>query len=85
MRMGEIEAGASGREGIEIRRLRRTAIAGERIRAQRVDGDEENVLVGAPIEGGRAASSRHDPADRAERNRRRGDRGRREGPGHAKV
>ena len=50
MRMGEIEAGASGREGIEIRRLRRTAIAGERIRAQRVDGDEENVLIGAPLE-----------------------------------
>ena len=83
--MGKIEARTGGRQRIEIGRLRRATIAGQSIGSQGVDRDEEKVLIGASLERTCAASSSHDPDDRAERNRRRGDRGRREGPGHAKV
>src|SRR4029079_18632524 len=50
VRVREVETRAGGGERIEIRRLRRAAVAGKGVRAQGVDGDEEKVLVGAALE-----------------------------------
>ena len=39
-----------GREPIERRRRRRAAVTAQRIGAQRVDGDQQNVLIGDRME-----------------------------------
>ena len=46
VRVREIEPNALGGEPIERRRRGGAAIRPERVRAQRVDGDEEDVLTG---------------------------------------
>ena len=46
MRMSEVETNAHGREVVERRRRGRTTVAAQRVRAQRIDGDQENVLGG---------------------------------------
>jgi hypothetical protein len=44
--MGEIEAHALAREAIERRRRRAAAVNAEGIGAERIDGDQEDVLAG---------------------------------------
>ncbi len=43
--VGERETDAAGGDGIDVRRARRAAVAAERVAAQRIDGDEEDVAV----------------------------------------
>src|SRR5262245_44947881 len=46
MGVGEVEADAFTREPIERRRRCRTAVASQRVGAERVDRDEQDVLAG---------------------------------------
>jgi hypothetical protein len=45
VRVGECEANALGREPIDVRRPRRSAVDAERVGSERVDGDEQDVLI----------------------------------------
>src|SRR3982751_1822556 len=80
--MREVEPRSRRGQRVEVGRPRGAAVGRECIRAQRVDGDEQEVLIGTAIEGCAAGPSRRHPRERTKRERRRGDRGRREGPGH---
>jgi hypothetical protein len=54
--MREGEAGAAGSQAIEVRRLGSTAVGPERVGAQCVDGDEQDVLIGARLQDESAAA-----------------------------
>ena len=56
VRVREREPRAAGGQAIEVRRLRRAAVRRQRVGAQRVDRDEQDVLVGVRFEHERAAS-----------------------------
>jgi hypothetical protein len=62
--MGEVESHSLARQPIQRRRRRAAAVAAERIRAQRVDGDEENVLVGDRMQAGLRLARSSIPEDR---------------------
>ena len=51
VRVREREARAVRRQAIEIRRPRRPAVRRQRVGAQRVDGDEQDVLIRGGLEG----------------------------------
>src|SRR3954470_10278804 len=80
--MREVEPRSRRGQRVEVGRPRGAAVGRECIRAQRVDGDEQEVLIGTAIEGCAAGPPRRPPREPTKRERRRGDRGRREGPGH---
>ena len=67
VRVRELEAHAIGREPIEGRRRRRPTVAAERVRAQRVDCDEQDVLMRDRAEIGRLRRAR-DRRKRSEKN-----------------
>ncbi len=50
VRVREVEPYAFRGQAIERRRRRAAAVTAKRIRAQRVDGDQKNVLVGDRVE-----------------------------------
>ena len=73
VRVREVEPRAARRERVEVRRPRRAAVAAHRIRPQRVDGDEEDVLIGPAIERALRGAAGDRPHPDAQRQRRRGE------------
>ena len=62
VRVGEVEARAERRQAVEVRRGRlRPPYAAERVGAQRVDRDQEDVLVGRADEGGAVGAGEETP------------------------
>jgi hypothetical protein len=57
VRVGEVEPNALGRQAIERRRRGRAAVAAKRVGAKRIDGDEQDVLLGYGMEIGLRAAA----------------------------
>jgi hypothetical protein len=69
----EVEPHAVAGQAIERRRRRLTTIRSQRIGAQRVDGNQQNVLTGDGSKVGLGAAASKDPRRDDDRRRRRDD------------
>ena len=73
VRVREREPRAAGGQTIEVRRLRPPTVRPERVRSQRVDGHEQDVLVGVRLEHERVAPGPEEADDSDDRQCRRAD------------